>query len=538
MSSAGIDYFDNLNKYKGEATASMDTYKQHALEKVREGNKAISEKIDAVQKAGLGISALGMATKSINKQIPKSWLQVSEKSSGYNFQEIHDSLHSKQMSKGGGDGLHYEVPEENFNSPRQARPGDRMRGAVEPEGTKPEGIYERLTEPTNLDSNVSSQIPDTDAETNVDVASPRATQIQGDEAETNIDLASPRVDSADVEPNVIDDRQTYQARGGDESGAGRSENVMSEDQARQFTQQDSIYEEGIDSEIQQPVQSLEESRNKIQANAEEDILGDELQPAQIADDLQPSVRQNGVMIEPEGSGVNLVDRRVVGADEYPSFLEVKGGADPTQPIHPTKNPGGFANKGGEMPTKVSDVQPASTSDRIAVGSNRPYGSAQGVDTSMRPPTPTGNKGGSAISAEDQGKLDSLTDGATEAEDLLEKNKTAVGEGVEKGAVAGEGSGEAGGLAGDVAGDLAGDALLGEAGGEEAVAVGIDAAGMASGVGEAVGAALLLGSLAYELSQSSVMKGKESAAEQAMPTQAASYGGADIQSSGSSGRGIV
>ena len=530
MSSAGLDYFANLNKYKGEATASMDTYRNHALEKVRESNKGVQEKIDAVQKAGLGVSALGIAMKSINKQIPKSWLKYDAgDGKGYNFQGGGNHLHSTQMEKGGGDGLHYEVPEENFNSPRQPRPGDRMRSAINQE---PEGIYERLTEPTNLDSNVSSQIPDTDAETNVDVASPRATQIQGDEAETNIDLASPRVDSADVEPNVINDTQTYQARGGDESGAGRSENVMSEDQARQFTQQDSIYEEGIDDEIQkQPVQSLEESRNKIRANAEEDILGDELQPAQIADDLQPSVRQNGVMIEPEGSGVNLVDRRVVGADEYPSFLEVKGGADPTQPIHPTKNPGGFANKGGEMPTQVSDVQPA-------------------IDARLK----AANKGGSAISAEDQGKLDSLTDGATkaenqakldsltdgatEAEDLLAKNKSAVGEGVEKSAVAGEGSGEAGGLAGDVAGDLAGDALLGEAGGEEAVAVGIDAAGMASGVGEAVGAALLLGSLAYELSQSSVMKGKESAAEQAMPTQAASYGGADIQSSGSTGRGIV
>jgi hypothetical protein len=535
MSSAGLDYFANLNKYKGEATASMDTYRNHALEKVREGNKGVQEKIDAVQKAGLGVSALGIAMKSINKQIPKSWLKYDAgDGKGYNFGEKGNHLHSTQMEKGGGDGLHYEVPEENFNSPRQPRPGDRMRSAINQE---PEGIYERLTEPTNLDSNVSSQIPDTDAETNVDVASPRATQIQGDEAETNIDLASPRVDSADVEPNVINDTQTYQARGGDESGAGRSENVMSEDQARQFTQQDSIYEEGIDSEIQkQPVQSLEESRNKIQANAEEDILGDELQPAQIADDLQPSVRQNGVMIEPEGSGVNLVDRRVVGADEYPSFLEVKGGADPTQPIHPTKNPGGFANKGGEMPTQVSDVQPAIDARLKAENQGKldslTDGATEAEDLLDK------NKGGSAISAEDQGKLDSLTDGATEAEDLLEKNKTAVGEGVEKGAVAGEGSGEAGGLAGDVAGDLAGDALLGEAGGEEAVAVGIDAAGMASGVGEAVGAALLLGSLAYELSQSSVMKGKESAAEQAMPTQAASYGGADIQSSGSTGRGIV
>jgi len=439
MSSAGIDYFDNLNKYKGEATASMDTYKQHALEKVQEGNKGIKEKVDAAQKAGLGISALGMATKSINKQIPKSWLQVSEKSSGYNFQEIHDSLHSKQMSKGGGDGLHYEVPEENFNSPRQARPGDRMRGAVEPE---PEGIYERLTEPTNLDSNVSSQIPDTDAETNIDVANPRATQTQGGEAETNIDLASPRVDSADVEPNVIDDTQAT------EEGL-----VGDEDQARQFTQQDSIYDEGIDSEIQkQPVQSLEESTNKIQANAQQDILDDEIQPAQVAD-----------------------------------------------------------------------------GDRIAVGSSRPYGSAQGVDTSMRPPTPTGNRGGSALRADDQAKLDSLTDGATEAEDLLEQSKTSSS--LEKTV---EGGAEEGFE------NVTKDALLGAEGGagEEAVAVGIDSVGMASGVGEAVGATLLLGSLAYELSTSSSMKTAEEKARDAMPTQAASYGGADIQSSGATGRGIV
>ena len=439
MSSAGIDYFDNLNKYKGEATASMDTYKQHALEKVQEGNKGIKEKVDAAQKAGLGISALGMATKSINKQIPKSWLQVSEKSSGYNFQEIHDSLHSKQMSKGGGDGLHYEVPEENFNSPRQARPGDRMRGAVEPE---PEGIYERLTEPTNLDSNVSSQIPDTDAETNIDVANPRATQTQGGEAETNIDLASPRVDNADVEPNVIDDTQAT------EEGL-----VGDEDQARQFTQQDSIYDEGIDSEIQkQPVQSLEESTNKIQANAQQDILDDEIQPAQVAD-----------------------------------------------------------------------------GDRIAVGSSRPYGSAQGVDTSMRPPTPTGNRGGSALRADDQAKLDSLTDGATEAEDLLEQSKTSSS--LEKTV---EGGAEEGFE------NVTKDALLGAEGGagEEAVAVGIDSVGMASGVGEAVGATLLLGSLAYELSTSSSMKTAEEKARDAMPTQAASYGGADIQSSGATGRGIV
>ena len=439
MSSAGIDYFDNLNKYKGEATASMDTYKQHALEKVQEGNKGIKEKVDAAQKAGLGISALGMATKSINKQIPKSWLQVSEKSSGYNFQEIHDSLHSKQMSKGGGDGLHYEVPEENFNSPRQARPGDRMRGAVEPE---PEGIYERLTEPTNLDSNVSSQIPDTDAETNIDVANPRATQTQGGEAETNIDLASPRVDSADVEPNVIDDTQAT------EEGL-----VGDEDQARLFTQQDSIYDEGIDSEIQkQPVQSLEESTNKIQANAQQDILDDEIQPAQVAD-----------------------------------------------------------------------------GDRIAVGSSRPYGSAQGVDTSMRPPTPTGNRGGSALRADDQAKLDSLTDGATEAEDLLEQSKTSSS--LEKTV---EGGAEEGFE------NVTKDALLGAEGGagEEAVAVGIDSVGMASGVGEAVGATLLLGSLAYELSTSSSMKTAEEKARDAMPTQAASYGGADIQSSGATGRGIV
>ena len=437
MSSAGIDYFDNLNKYKGEATASMDTYKQHALEKIREGNKGIKDKIDAVQKAGLGISALGMATKSINKQIPKSWLG-GEKSSGYNFQEVHDSLHSKQMSKGGGDGLHYEVPEENFNSPRQARPGDRMRSAIEPE---PEGIYERLTEPTNLDSNVSSKIPDTDAETNIDVANPRATQTQGGEAETNIDLASPRVDSADVEPNVIDDTQaTEQGLVGDE------------DQVRQSTQQDSIYEEGIDSEIQQPVQSLEESRNKIQANAQQDILDDEIQPAQVAD-----------------------------------------------------------------------------GDRIAVGSSRPYGSAQGVDTSMRPPTPTGNRGGSALRADDQAKLDSLTDGATEAEDLLEQSKTSSS--VEKTV---EGGAEEGFE------NVTQDALLGAEGGagEEAVAVGIDSVGMASGIGEAVGATLLLGSLAYELSTSSSMKTAEEKARDSMPTQASSYGGADIQSSGASGRGIV
>ena len=441
MSSAGIDYFDNLNKYKGEATASMDTYKQHALEKVKEGNKAISEKIDAVQKAGLGISALGMATKSINKQIPKSWLQVSEKSSGYNFQEIHDSLHSKQMSKGGGDGLHYEVPEENFNSPRQARPGDRMRGAIEPEATKPEGIYERLTEPTNLDSNVSSKIPDTDAETNIDVANPRATQTQGGEAETNIDLASPTVDSADVEPNVIDDTQAT------EEGL-----VGDEDQVRQFTKQDSIYDEGIDSEIQkQPVQSLEESRNKIQANAEEDILGDEIQPAQIAD-----------------------------------------------------------------------------GDRIAVGSSRPYGSMQGVDTSMRPPTPTGNKGGSAISAEDQSMFNRLESGSQRAENLLEQSKTSSS--VEKTV---EGGAE------ETFENVSKDSLMGaEGAGEEAVAVGIDSVGMASGVGEAVGATLLLGSLAYELATSSDMKSAEKQAMGAMPTQAASYGGADITESSSSGRGIV
>ena len=478
MSSAGIDYFDNLNKYKSEATASMDTYKQHALEKVKEGNKAISEKIDAVQKAGLGISALGMATKSINKQIPKSWLQVSEKSSGYNFQEIHDSLHSTQMEKGGGDGLHYEVPEENFNSPRQPRPGDRMRSAIEPE---PEGIYERLTEPTNLDSNVSSKIPDTDAETNVDVANQRATltQAQGGEAETNIDLASPRVDNADVEPNVINDTQAT------EEGL-----VGDEDQVRQFTQQDSIYDEGIDSEIQkQPVQSLEESRNKIQANAEEDILGDEIQPAQIADG----------------------DRIAVGSSR--PYGSMQGVDTSMRPPTPT------GNKGGSVLAE----------DRPAVGSSRPYGSMQGVDTSMRPPTPTGNKGGSAISAEDQGKLDSLTDGATEAEDLLEQSKTSSS--VEKTV---EGGAEEGFE------NVTKDALLGAEGGagEEAVAVGIDSVGMASGVGEAVGATLLLGSLAYELATSSDMKSAEKQAMDAMPTQAASYGGADITESSSSGRGIV
>ncbi len=427
MSSAGIDYFDNLNKYKGEATASMDTYKQHALEKVQEGNKGIKEKVDAAQKAGLGISALGMATKSINKQIPKSWLQVSEKSSGYNFQEVHNSLHSKQMSKGGGDGLHYEVPEENFNSPRQARPGDRMRSAIEPEQEE-EGIYERLTEPTDLDSNVSSQIPDTDAETNIDVASPRATQIQGGEAETNIDLASPRVDTADVEPNVIAEQQTYQARGGDESGAGQSANVMTEERARQFTQEDNtIYQDTIDSEIQ----------------GEEDS---EIQPA-------------------------------TGASRKPV--------------------------------------PVDAEDRIVQ---------------------TENAGGSALRADDQAKLDSLTDGATEAENLLQQDKDAV-------ASAGE-SGKSGDIAVEGAEEgfenVTQDALLGAEGGagEEALAVGIDTVGMASGVGEAVGATLLLGSLAYELSTSSSMKTAEQKARDAMPTQSASYGGADIQSSGATGRGIV
>lgn len=518
MSSAGLDYFANLNKYKGEATASMDTYRNHALEKVKEKNKGVQEKIDAVQKAGLGVSALGIAMKSINKQIPKEWLNYdSGNVEGYNFQGGGNHLHSTQMKKGGGDGLHYEVPEENFNSSRQPRPGDRMRSAIEPE----EGIYERLTEPTNLDSNVSSQIPDTDAETNVDVASPRATQVQGEQAETNIDLASPRVDTADVEPNSVDvgdgfTQQTYQARGGSETGAGPSENVMTEDQARQFTQEDNtIYEDAIDSEIQVGEESeiqpaVGPSRQPGPVDVENRIAGDiqepyQTQPSRPFDvgDIQDYSNQ---IQESKGSGVNLVDRRIVRGKEYPSFLEEKAGADPTQPIHPTKNPGGVANKGGSPPQSVAEVQ---------------------------------NSGGSAITAEDQAKLDQLTDGATEAENLLQQDKDAVGEVAGKeSAVAGEGAGESGGIAGDVAGDLAGDALMGEAGGEEAVAVGIDAAGMASGVGEAVGAALLLGSLAYELSQSSVMKGKEDTAEKAMPTQAASYGGADIQSTGATGRGIV
>ena len=515
MSSAGIDYFDNLNKYKGEATASMETYKQHALEKVQEGNKGIKEKIDAAQKAGLGISALGMATKSINKQIPKSWLQVSEKSSGYNFQEIHNSLHSKQMSKGGGDGLHYEVPEENFNSPRQARPGDRMRSAIEPEQ---EGIYERLTEPTDLDSNVSSQIPDTDAETNIDVASPRATQVQGGEAETNIDLASPRVDTADVEPNRVDvgdgfTQQTYQAQGGDESGAGQSANVMTEERARQFTQADNtIYEDAIDSEIQvgeeseiQPAVGPSRQpgpvdvQNRIAGDIQEPAVGQPGRPFDVGD-IQDYSNQ---IQETKGSGVNLVDRRIVAGEEYPSFLEAKAGADPSQPIHPTKNPGGVANKGGPPPQTVEDVQ---------------------------------NSGGSALRADDQAKLDSLTDGATEAENLLQQDKDAV-------ANTGE-SGESGGVAVEGAEEgfetVTQDALLGAEGGagEEALAVGIDSVGMASGVGEAVGATLLLGSLAYELSTSSSMKTAEEKAREAMPTQAASYGGADIASSGATGRGIV
>ncbi len=457
MSSAGLDYFANLNKYKGEATASMDTYRNHALEKVKEKNKGVQEKIDAVQKAGLGVSALGIAMKSINKQIPKEWLNYDAgNTKGYNFQDRGNHLHSTQMEKGGGDGLHYEVPEENFNSSRQPRPGDRMRSAIEPEPTtsvsvnEPQGIYERLTDAQDIDSKVSSTpLKGIEEETSIDdaVGDAQVDRLTQVENQAQADLDQERVErltqienAGDVEPNVIDEQQTYQPRGGSETGAGASENVMTEERARQFTQGDNtIYSDNIDSEIQ----AGEES---------------EIQPA-------------------------------VGASRKPEPVDVEN------------------RIAGD--TNATDVQ---------------------------------NAGGSAITAEDQAKLDQLTDGATEAEDLLQQDKDAVGEVAGKqsataGESVGEGAGESGGIAGDIAGET-GDALLAEGGGEEAVAVGIDVAGMASGVGEAVGAALLLGSLAYELSQSSVMKGKEDTAEKAMPTQAASYGGADIQSSGATGRSIV
>ncbi len=451
MSSAGLDYFANLNKYKGEATASMDTYRNHALEKVKEANKGVQEKIDAVQKAGLGVSALGIAMKSINKQIPKDWLNYDAGNlEGYNFQGGGNHLHSTQMQKGGGDGLHYEVPEENFNSSRQPRPGDRMRSAIEPEPTnsfatnEPQGIYERLTDAQDMDSKVSSTpLKGIEEETSIDdaVGDAQVDRLTQVENQAQADLDQERVErltqienAGDVEPNVISEQQTYQPRGGSETGAGASENVMTNEQARQFTQGDNtIYEDAIDSEIQPTAQQAEEES--------------EIQPA-------------------------------IGPDRKPEPVDTQ-----------------------------TDIQ---------------------------------NAGGSAITSEDQAKLDQPTDGATEAEDLLQKDKDAVGEvagGEQADVGAGEGTGEGGGIAGDIAGET-GDALLAEGGGEEAVAVGIDAAGMVSGVGEAVGAALLLGSLAYELSQSSVMKGKEDTAEKAMPTQAASYGGADIQSSGATGRGIV
>lgn len=417
---AGIDYFDNLNKYKSEATASMDTYRNHAVEKVKESNKAISDKIDQVQKAGLGLSSLGMAVKSINKQIPKEWLEFQDETQGYNFGDSH--LHSKQMTKGGGDGLDYEVPSENFNNIRQPRPGDRMRSAIEPETS--EGIYERLTEPTSVDTNVSSTpAQGIEEETNVDVQ--RLTEIENQSQE---DLDAERIQkltavesAGDVEPNIVEGQQTYSARGGSEAGAGASSEVMTAEEASRFTQ-DPI----------PTLQSIEESKNIQRLNA----------IADAEDEIKPAPQQ-----------------------------------DKPKPIY--------------QDTIDSEID-------------------------------KDNTGGSALDQEAQEQRDEITEETTQ-----ETQSTSVEPKAEE---AGEGFEE-----------ITSDALLGaEEGtaGEEAVAVGLDAVGMASGVGEAVGATLLLGSLAYELSQSSKMKSAEKEAQEETPTQVASYGGANIQETGSSSRGIV
>ena len=75
MGLSGADYFENIGKYRSEAEGQMNMYRSNALEQLQDNNNKITKQIEAVQKAGAGITALGMATKTLSKKLPQSMFE-------------------------------------------------------------------------------------------------------------------------------------------------------------------------------------------------------------------------------------------------------------------------------------------------------------------------------------------------------------------------------------------------------------------------------------------------------------------------------
>ena len=69
------DYFSNIAQYRDTASQQMDRYRENAIEKYLKGQGRVGEKIGQIQKAGAGITALGMASKSISDHLPSTSFQ-------------------------------------------------------------------------------------------------------------------------------------------------------------------------------------------------------------------------------------------------------------------------------------------------------------------------------------------------------------------------------------------------------------------------------------------------------------------------------
>tara|TARA_R110002012_G_scaffold284595_1_gene475446 strand:+ start:2336 stop:3976 length:1641 start_codon:yes stop_codon:yes gene_type:complete len=68
----GENYFANLERYRESTASQMDMYKENAMEQLKDRQSQLGETISQVQQAGAGITAMGMATKALNKKLPSS----------------------------------------------------------------------------------------------------------------------------------------------------------------------------------------------------------------------------------------------------------------------------------------------------------------------------------------------------------------------------------------------------------------------------------------------------------------------------------
>ncbi len=72
MSLSGADYFENIGRYRDDAENQLSMYRQNSLEQLQASSGKVQKQIEEVQKAGAGITALGMATKTLSKKLPTS----------------------------------------------------------------------------------------------------------------------------------------------------------------------------------------------------------------------------------------------------------------------------------------------------------------------------------------------------------------------------------------------------------------------------------------------------------------------------------